>query len=85
VTKTIKLDFEGSKQRVELDGQDISKHVSSATLTAKAGHFAEVTLSLTPLQVAAEADAVIKIPAEMEEILMELGWTPPGNCAGGCR
>jgi len=85
VTKTIKLDLNGPSGRIELDGQDISKHVRAVDLKTEAGHFAEVTLFLTPLLVTAEADAVIKIPAEVEEILEKLGWTPPGSCAQGCR
>jgi len=85
VTRTIKLDLKGPSGRIELDGQDISKHVRAVDLKGDARTGAEVILFLTPLQVIAETDGVIKIPAEMEEILEKLGWTPPGSCALGCR
>lgn len=76
----------GHKSKIELDGQDISKHVRSITLTATAGEFTKVSLDLTPVHVHVQADQIqAEVSAELEDILEALGWTSPGSCAQGCR
>mgnify|MGYP001590970601 CR=1 FL=1 len=69
----------GFPPRVEVAGTDISNAISGLTLTADAGSLSVLTLTL-PIIEAGELDgeARVFIPDETKDLLMSLGWTPPG-------
>jgi hypothetical protein len=78
VTVTTNADGVG-RHRVEVDGHDISKAVSKATLWLSGGEPPELDLELRVFesQRIEAAEAEITIPAETHDALVALGWTPP--------
>jgi hypothetical protein len=63
---------------VEVDGQDLAKHCTGATLKIRYGDIATLTLDMVIRSTADyEGDATVRLTPEIEKVLTELGWTPP--------
>jgi hypothetical protein len=70
----------GIDTELELDGHDIRNHVSGLTLSAQIGEPVRITLDVPVHKVTEyEGDAVVRLKPELEEILINLGWTPPAQ------
>lgn len=67
---------------IHVDGQDVSRLVTSARIDVAAGEGAEATLDLVSTAVAVDLDrAAVAIDAGTRDFLVRLGWTPPGGHA----
>ena len=67
-------------QRVELEGEDISRLVRSVSIEAEAGHLPTVTLELAVFEIeTAAGDAKIHLAQGTAELLERFGWTPPAG------
>lgn len=65
---------------VELDGADVSRAVCGLTLTMKPGHLPTAVLEVPLLDVSAGTGELnVHIPDEARDLLLKLGWTPPGE------
>lgn len=65
---------------IHVDGQDVSRLVTSARIDVAAGEVAEATLDLVSTAVAVDLDrAVVNLEAGTHDFLVRLGWTPPGG------
>jgi hypothetical protein len=63
---------------LKLDGVDVSKAVRGFELSSRVG---QVTTLLIDLVVAADADGEVALKPDVHELLIDLGWTPPGDGA----
>lgn len=61
---------------LRLDDTDVSKAVQGFTLSSSVGELTKLTLDLL-VHTSAEAEVVVH-PAT-HELLIDLGWTPPGG------
>lgn len=61
---------------LRLDGVDVSDAVSGFTLAGKAGQPTTLTLDLL---VTADASGDVVVSPDVHELLIDLGWTPPGG------
>lgn len=69
----------GFSSTVEIGGVDLSAAVSGLSLTIDHGNLPRLVLTL-PIIDGGEVDgeAVVVIPDETKDLLLSLGWTPPG-------
>lgn len=66
------------KHSIEVDGEDVSRAVRSATVYLDAGQPSEVTLDLAlPVIEVLGAEAAIQVNDCARELLIKAGWTPP--------
>lgn len=64
---------------LELDGTDISNATKGLTLTMRAGHLPVAVLEVPVTDLSTETQADVRISDEVCELLVGLGWTPPGE------
>lgn len=82
----IELGLTGANGQIYLNGRNISEHIRAFTLKGSASGMTTLDLELSPNLTTVRADEVkVTLPPEVEDILEEAGWTPPGSCAQGCR
>lgn len=79
-TRYLRLNIGATGQgSVEIDGKDVSGSVAGVTLNAHVGEPTTALLRLAPGSVGVDADAVVHLPAEVEQLLVAAGWTPPAE------
>jgi hypothetical protein len=77
------LELNRGKERVLLDGVDVASRTRSLTIAARAGELTTLTLNLALAQGATfRGDVIIRLSAENEAILLDLGWWPPADTEG---
>lgn len=76
--------FAGTKDVVEIDGQDLANACRGYTLRAHVGHVPELELDLFIIAEANEVngEVLVIVPDRTREALINLGWTPPGGNNG---
>lgn len=81
--RTVKIEHRSPVDAsVEIDGHDVSNVVRGYRVEHTVGELPRVTLDvLSPIARTTLADkhVVVDLPAETEEALVLLGWTPPGK------
>ncbi|WP_433520124.1 hypothetical protein ACQP2T_63330 (plasmid) [Nonomuraea sp. CA-143628] len=75
---------------VDLDGHNLSPALRALTIHLEAGSLPKVEAELaiheidvTHLDVK-DSGVVIFMSDAVQQALIDLGWTPPGACVGGC-
>ncbi|MFE7099762.1 hypothetical protein [Streptomyces erythrochromogenes] len=76
---TARLALHPSGGTVEIDGQDVSHAVRSIELTQTVGSPPQFTIDLNVHEVEMHGVADIRLPHEVQDLLVALGWTPPGT------
>lgn len=78
--RKIRISAHGHTGTVELDGQDISHAVQDVAVKMHAGDTPQVTLGLALHALdESDLDAEVRIPDATRDLLVSLGWTPPGE------
>lgn len=72
----VRLDLTPGSGRIEIDGVDIAKGVSSLQVEVDAGE-RRVTLEFPLQHVTLDGDATVRLSEDTEAALVALGWTPP--------
>lgn len=67
----------GGKERIALDGVDITRSLTGIGFTARANERSHAILELDLPVVEVNAEARVEVTPQQQALLLALGWTPP--------
>lgn len=68
---------DGGRGSITVDGIDWSNAVQGVRFSSKVGDTNLMTVYLSAPSVSGKWDTTVALPIEVEEVLIQLGWTPP--------
>lgn len=69
------------RERIVLDGQDITNTIVGIGLTARVGEINRIALDLHLPEIVINGEARVEITPQQQALLLALGWTPPTKTA----